>query len=98
MFESSSLFLGTFVNTSIRGYSMAQLPGGDWLIQQIGGEVVLFNRHDEHEIVRFDPSNANEAAIAQGTIAFSPELDAEQRSFAHFWSGYFYAHASGNIE
>lgn len=73
---------------------MAQLPGGDWLIQQIGGEVVLFHRHTEEEVVRFDPSDADGAARAQATIHESAELDAEQKSFAHFWSGYFYAHST----
>lgn len=73
---------------------MAQLPGGDWLIQQIGGEVILFHRHTEEEIVRFDPSDANAAAQAQATIHGSDKLDDEQKSFAHFWSGYFYGHAA----
>lgn len=72
---------------------MAQLPGENWLIQQIDGMVILFRRYTEEEIVRFDPSNANATAIAQGVIANCTELDAEQKSFAHFWSGYFYAHA-----
>lgn len=75
---------------------MAQLPpDGDWLIQQIGGEVILFQRYTEQEIVRFDPSDANAAAQAQQVIASCDELDQEQKCFAHFWSGYFYAHATG---
>lgn len=74
---------------------MAQLPGGEWLIQQIDGQVILYNRFTEQEVVRFDPSDANSAAQAQGTIHDS-ELSDEQKSFAHFWSGYFYAHATGN--
>lgn len=77
------------------GFLMAQLPGGDWLIQQIGGEVVLYHRHTEEEIVRFNPSDANAAAQAQRMIHDS-RLDAEQKSFAHFWSGYFYAHGGGD--
>lgn len=71
---------------------MAQLPGGDWLIQQIGGEVILFHRHTEEEIAHWDPTDANATAIAQRIIANSDLLDLEQKSFAHFWSGYFYAH------
>lgn len=71
---------------------MAALPGGDWLIQQIGGEVILFHRHTEEEVVRFNPADRNAAARAQATIDASPVLNAEQKSFAHFWSGYFYAH------
>lgn len=69
---------------------MAQLPGEQWLMQQIDGIVILFHRDTDEEIVRFDPSNANQAAIAQGLIANCEQLDAEQKSFAHFWSGYFY--------
>ena len=74
---------------------MAQLPpDGTWLIQQIGGEVVLFHRHTEEELVKFDPSDADASAVAQGHIANTDRLDAEQKSMAHFWSGYFYAHAT----
>lgn len=75
---------------------MAQLPpDGEWLIQQVGREVILFHRHTEEEVVRFDPSDSNAAAQAQKTINDSDKLDAEQKTFAHFWSGYFYAHATG---
>lgn len=80
---------------------MAQLPGGDWLIQQIDGMVVLFHRHTEEEIVRFDPSDANASAQAQQKIAVDGilgGLNQEQVAFAHFWSGYFYAHATGRVE
>ncbi len=73
---------------------MAQLPpDGTWLIQQIGGRVVLFNRYTEEELVTFDPGDADAAARAQGAIAALDRLDAEQKSMAHFWSGYFYAHS-----
>lgn len=75
---------------------MAQLPGGDWLMQQIGGQVILFHRHTEEEIVKYDPTDANASAQAQKTIHDSTQLDTEQKCFAHFWSGYFYAHASGS--
>jgi hypothetical protein len=73
---------------------MAQLPpDGEWLIQQIGGTVILFHRFTEEEIVRFDPADADAAAQAQHTIHISGQLTDEQKNFAHFWSGYFYAHA-----
>lgn len=73
---------------------MAQLPpDGTWLINQIGGRVVLFHRYTEEELVAFDPSDANAAAQAQATIHQS-DLTDEQKCFAHFWSGYFYAHAA----
>jgi hypothetical protein len=73
---------------------MAQLPpDGDWLIQQIGGEVILFRRYTEEEIVRFDPANADATAKAQQVIYESDKLTDEAKCFAHFWSGYFHAHA-----
>lgn len=74
---------------------MAQLPGGDWVIQQIDGEVILYHRDTEEEVVRFDPGDANAAARAQAGIHNTVALDDEQKSFAHFWCGYFYAHARG---
>lgn len=70
---------------------MARLPGEEWAIQQIDGMVILFREGDEHEIVRFDPSDPDATARAQGAIAHTDMLDEEQKSFAHFWSGYFYA-------
>lgn len=70
-------------------------PDGTWLIQQIGGEVIVFHRYTEEEIVRFDPSDGNAAAIAQKTIHDSDLLNEEQKNFAHFWSGYFYAYGTG---
>lgn len=74
---------------------MAKLPGERYLIQQIDGEVVLFHLYTEEELVRFDPSDANASAIAQKTIYDLEELSDEEKCFAHFWSGYFYAHAKG---
>lgn len=77
---------------------MAQLPpDGEYLIQQIDGRVILFNQYSEEELVNFDPRDANAAAQAQATIFGLPQLNPEQKSFAHFWSGYFYAHASGGL-
>lgn len=74
---------------------MAQLPSQNYLIQQIDGRVILFHRDTEEEIVSFDPSDVNSAALAQGVIYHNSQLSAEDKCFAHFWSGYFYAHASG---
>jgi uncharacterized protein (DUF924 family) len=73
---------------------MARLPSTLYLMQQIGGVVILFEDGSEREIVRFDPTDMNATAQAQQTIAFSG-LSAEDKSFAHFWAGYFYAHAGG---
>lgn len=75
---------------------MAQLPGERHLIQQIGGQVILFERYTEQEILRFDPSDANAAAKVQLVIHASSYLNNEEKCFAHFWSGYFYAHATMN--
>lgn len=74
---------------------MAQLPpDGEWLMQQIDGNVVLFHRYTEEEIIRFNAADANAAAQAQHAIYLCDRLDAEQKTFAHFWSGYFYAHSA----
>lgn len=71
---------------------MAQLPpDGTFLIQQIDGEVHLFNQTTQETLHRFDPSDANACAIAQGAIWHDTRLTEEQRCFAIFWSGYFYA-------
>ena len=72
---------------------MARLPSGEYLIQQIGGQVVLFKEYTEEEIVRFDPSDYIATAFAQRTIYIS-KLSDEDKCFAHFWSGYSYAYAS----
>lgn len=76
---------------------MAQLPGEIWLIQQIDGQVILFHRHTEEEIVRFDPADGSAAAMAQAVIWGTDRLNPEEKCFAHFWSGYFYAHATGRV-
>lgn len=70
-------------------------PDGEWLIQQIDGLVMLFHRDTEEEILRFDPMDADAAARAQATIYQTDRLNDEQKCYAHFWSGYFYAHAGG---
>lgn len=74
---------------------MARIANGNWLMQQIDGTVILFHEYTEEEIVRFDPSDANVAAIAQRFIYDCDQLSPEEKCFAHFWSGYFYAHAKG---
>lgn len=72
---------------------MARLPSGNWLIQQIGEEVIVFHADTEEEVVRFDPRDGNASAQAQKTIYDSELLDPEDKCFAHFWSGYFYGYA-----
>lgn len=76
---------------------MAQLPSGGWLIQQIGNEVILYHRFTEEEIVRFPPTYGPHLAAAQEVIAHDERLTGEDKAFAHFWSGYFYAHATGAV-
>jgi hypothetical protein len=73
---------------------MARLPSYRYLIQQIDGQVVLFEDGSEREIVRFDPADRGATARAQAVIHFSAELSDEDKSFAHFWAGYFYAYNS----
>lgn len=62
-------------------------------MQQIGGQVILFHRYTEEEIVNFDPGNGDAAAKAQKVIHDDERLTEEEKAFAHFWSGYFYAYA-----
>lgn len=77
---------------------MAQLPpDGEYLVQQVGDDVVLFHRYTEEELVRFNPTDGDATARAQRVIAELEQLTVEQRSFAHFWSGYFYAHAACEV-
>ena len=73
---------------------MARLVDGNWLIQRIGDEVILFEEGTEEEIGRFNPSSPNESAKFQKIIYDSDKLTDEEKAFAHFWSGYFYAFAS----
>jgi hypothetical protein len=71
---------------------MASL-GENWLIQQIGGEVILFQRYTEEEIVKFPAGDGDASAKAQKVIHDDDRLTDEEKCFAHFWSGYFYAHS-----
>jgi hypothetical protein len=59
-------------------------------MQQIGDQVVLFEEGTEREVVRYSIDDRDETAKAQKIIHDSPNLSAEEKSFAHFWSGYFY--------
>jgi hypothetical protein len=72
---------------------MAQLPpDGDWLVQNIGGDIVIYHRYTEEEVVRYPSGNANATSKAQQIIFESEKLTDEQKCFAHFWCGYFYGH------
>lgn len=73
---------------------MAQLPpDGQILVHLIKKDIVIFDRYSEFEYHRFDASDANTVAIAQGRIWHDNRLTDEQRCYAIFWSGYFYGHA-----
>jgi len=72
---------------------MAVLPGERFVIQQSNGTVMLLDTYDDRILVTFNPADANAVAQAQKHIHDLEELDAEQKCFAHLWSGYFYAHA-----
>lgn len=74
---------------------MARLPSEQFLMQQIGGVVILFENFTEEEVVRFDPSDSDAVARAQKVIHESTALSAEDKCFAHLWSGYFWAHSTG---
>lgn len=73
---------------------MARLSAyGPWLIQQQDGLVMLFHEYTDEHVVRFDPRDGSAAAQAQKVIHDHKALTDEEKCFAHFWSGYFYAHA-----
>lgn len=55
--------------------------------------MILFQEGSEEEVVRFDPRDVADTSLAQKTIHES-RLSDEDKCFAHFWSGYFYAHVS----
>ena len=73
---------------------MARLPSELFLIQHIGDDVILFEDQTEREIVKYPAADKNATAQAQKVIADS-ELSPEDKAFAHFWAGYFYAYARG---
>lgn len=73
---------------------MARLTeNSNFLIQEIGGRVILFHEGTEEEIANFDPADADNTAKAQKIIYDNTELTDEEKCFAHFWSGYFWAHS-----
>jgi hypothetical protein len=72
---------------------MARLPSGDYLVQSLAdGSVFVFEDHTERQIARFDPTDEQQLVEGMAAIEAS-NLSDEDRAFAHFWSGYFYAHS-----
>lgn len=76
---------------------MARLPSEQYLMQQIGAQVVLFEDFTERQVVRFDPADGNAVANALDAIRGS-ELSDEDKCYACFWAGYFHAYANRNPE
>jgi hypothetical protein len=78
---------------------MARLPSNEFLIQQIGDYVILFEEGSEEEVVRIlvNKNYAVNFAKAQKVIHDSTKLSDEDKSMAHFWCGYFYAAAAWNV-
>lgn len=73
---------------------VARLPSERYLIQLIGDEVILFEDGSEREIVRYPVTDQTSIGPAQKIIHDS-ELSDEDKCFAHFWCGYYYANSSG---
>lgn len=76
---------------------MARLPSEQYLMQQDGGEVALFEDGSERELVRFDPADSMDAALALEFIRESDELGDEDKAFACFWAGYFHFYAGAEF-
>jgi hypothetical protein len=76
---------------------MARLPSEQYLMQQAGGIVRLFEDYTEALIVAFDPADGIAVANALEAIRGS-ELGDEDQVFACFWAGYFHAYANRDPE
>lgn len=74
---------------------MARLPSMEWLVQRIGDEVMVYQDPTGKEVVRYRVDDADAMAKAQQTIHDSTLLTDEDKCFAHFWCGYFWASAGG---
>lgn len=71
-------------------------PDGTWVIQQRDGMVYLFHGQTEFELLRFDPADRDTLGGVIAIMQEIEELTAEQRAWATFWAGYFYARACHN--
>lgn len=72
---------------------MARLPSNSYLINQVRDDIIVWEDGTERELVRWNVYDTSATAKAQREIHESEELSDEDKSFAHFWAGYFYAHA-----
>jgi hypothetical protein len=82
---------------------MAWLPAGlkgQIQITEIGdGHVVIIERPglaDEKVLWKYDGRNSRELVIIKDQVFNSDVLTAEQKFYAGFWMGYFYAHLSNS--
>lgn len=71
---------------------MARLPSDRYLMQDIGGKVMLFEDGTERELMRCDPGDQDDVVRARAAID-DAGLGDEDRTFAHFWLGYFARYA-----
>jgi hypothetical protein len=60
-------------------------------VQSSGTEIFIVHRYSEEELIKVDATDKNAVAQAQKIIHYLPELDPEDKCYAHFWFGYFYA-------
>lgn len=68
-------------------------PDGRLLVQQIDGQVIIYNRDTEEELHRLDPADPNSFGPALQRIWLDDRLAPEQKCFSAFWVGYFHAHS-----
>jgi len=74
---------------------MARLPSDKYLIQMLGDDsVMLFEDFTERQLVpRFSPADPEQTRPALKAIFENEELSDEDKIFAIFWVGYFFANA-----
>jgi hypothetical protein len=69
---------------------MARLPSEKFLVQLAGCDVILLEDGTERIIARADCADFNAIGRAQKVI-YDSELNDEDKAFAHFWFGYYFA-------
>ena len=93
--------MGIRIAKLIRFYALSKIgpklaglpPDGTILIQQNDGGISIFNQMTDEVYLTFSVKDSNALAIAQGHIWHHEKLTDEQKCFAIFWSGYFYAYS-----
>lgn len=69
---------------------MARLPSERYCIQLVGLDIVLFDEVMQEDVLTIPAQGGPELAKAQRVINEYP-MSVEDKAFAHFWCGYFYA-------